>query len=64
MEITTDGNGSAEGGRHSREAVWAGQRPTHVIKGNKVNPPDKTDFAYNGQNLAVYSCEYLEMLRH
>lgn len=26
--------------------------------------PNKADFGYNGQNLAVYACESLEMLRH
>jgi hypothetical protein len=25
---------------------------------------DLTDFGYNGQNLALYSSEFLEMLRH
>jgi hypothetical protein len=26
--------------------------------------PDITDFGYNRRNLAMYSCEFLEMLRH
>jgi hypothetical protein len=25
---------------------------------------DITDFRYNGQNLAVYNCEFLMMFRH
>jgi hypothetical protein len=35
---------------------------------NIVNPvitgQDTTDLGYNGQNLAVYNCEFLEVLRH
>jgi hypothetical protein len=26
--------------------------------------PDTMDFGYNGQNLALYNCEFLEMLMH
>jgi hypothetical protein len=29
-----------------------------------MRDPDMKDVGYNGQNLAVYNCEFLEMLRH
>jgi hypothetical protein len=29
-----------------------------------ITNQDKTKFGYNGRNLAVYSCEFVEMLRH
>jgi hypothetical protein len=29
-----------------------------------MRDPDMMDYEYNGQNLVVYNCEFLEMLRH